>query len=101
MPVDLETKRLLLRWHSLSRPEALQRVRSIALTLWVVGLVVFILLAIAVARSSPPVLIAFGGVVAGWLISETNVLRTRIAQWNTFKRYLDWQRIEQDLKDAT
>ncbi len=101
MPVDAETKRLLLRWHSLSQPDALQRVESMALTLWIVGLAVFVLVAILIARGASPILIACGAAVAGWIIAETNALRTRIAQWDTFRKYLDWQRIEQDLKDAT
>lgn len=101
MPVDAETKHLLLRWYSLSQSDSLRRAKSMALTLWIVGLVVFVLVAVAIARGASPVLIACGAAVAGWVIAETNALRTRIAQWDTFKKYLDWQRIEQDLKDAT
>src|SRR5512138_2184066 len=98
MPIDAETKRLLLRWHALSNPGELQRVKARALTLWIFGLIVFLVVGVAIAKGQSAVLVAGGGMVVGWLIAETNALRSRIAQWDTFKRYLDWTRIEQDLK---
>jgi hypothetical protein len=101
MPVDIETKRLLARWHALSHADGLQRAKSMALTLWIVGLAVTIFVVVAIAKGFDATLIAVGAAVVGWIIAETNALRTRIAQWSTFKTYLDWQRIEKDLRDAT
>ena len=101
MPVDAETKRLLLRWQALKKPGGLQRAKSVALTLWIFGFIIFGIVAVAIANGHSAVLIACGGAVVGWLIAETNALRCRLAQWNTFQRYLDWGRIEQDLKDGT
>jgi hypothetical protein len=101
MPVDAETKRTLLRWHALSKPGELQRVKSRALTLWIFGLIAFLIVGVAIAKGQSAVLVAGGAMVVGWLSAETNALRSRIAQWDTFQRYLDWARIEQDLKDAT
>jgi hypothetical protein len=101
MPIDAETKRLLRRWQALNKQGGLQRAKSMALTLWIFGFTVLVVVAVAIATLHSAVLVACGGAVAGWLVAETNVLRNRIAQWNTFQRYLDWQRIEQDLKDAT
>ena len=101
MPIDAETKHLLLRWQALNKSDGLQRAKSMALTLWIFGFTVFVVVAVALAKAHSTVLVACGGAVAGWLIAETNALRNRIAQWNTFQRYLDWQRIEQDLKDVT
>jgi hypothetical protein len=101
MPIDAETKRLLLRWQALNKAGGLQRAKSMALTLWIFGFIVFVVVAVAIATAHSAVLVACGGALAGWLIAETNALRNRVAQWNTFRRYLDWQRIEQDLKDAT
>jgi hypothetical protein len=100
MPIDAETKRLLARWHALSQSDALQRTRSMALTLKVVGVVVVILVVVAIANAVSPILVAIGAAVAGWVIAETNALRTRVVQWNTFQTYLDWNRIEKDLQDA-
>src|SRR5262245_3122725 len=101
MPVDAETKRLLLRWQALNKPDGLQRAKSMALTLWIFGFIVVIVIAVAIANGRSALWVTCGGVVVGWLIAETNALRSRIAQWRTFQRYLDWSRIEQDLKDAT
>ena len=100
MPVDAETKRLLLRWLTLSKPGELQRVKSRAMTLWIFGLIVFLIVAIAIAKAQSPIFIVAGGMVVGWLIAETNALRSRIGQWDTFQRYLDWARIEHDAEDA-
>ena len=35
----------------------------------------------------------------GWMIAERNALRTREAQWPIFKNYIDWKRVQDDLKD--
>jgi hypothetical protein len=101
MPVDAETKRLLARWQALSQSDALKRTKSMALTLWLVGLIVTVSVVVAIAKGAPATWVAVGAAFAGWLIAETNALRTRIEQWNTFQRYLDWKRITDDLKDAT
>jgi hypothetical protein len=100
MSVGGETKRLLLRWQALSKPGGLQRARSMALTLCIFGFIVAIVVAVAIVKGHSPVWVALGGVVVGWIIAETNALRSRIEQWDTFQRYLDWARIEQELKDA-
>ena len=101
MPVDAESKRLLLRWQALNKPDGLQRAKSMALTLWIFDFIVVVVVAVAIAKGHSAVLAACGGAVVGWLIAETNALRNRIAQWSSYQHYLDWQRIEQDLKDAT
>jgi hypothetical protein len=101
MPVDAETEVLLLRWQSLSRSDALERAKSAALGLGAVSFVGAGLVVIAIVQDASAVWVAPGAAVVGWLVAEANALRTRIAQWETFKRYLDWQRIELDLKDAT
>jgi hypothetical protein len=101
MPIDAETKRLQLRWQALNKQGGSQRAKSMALTLWIFGFTVVVVIAVAIANGHSAVLVACGGAVVGWIIAETNALRSRIAQWKTFQRYLDWARIEQDIKDAT
>jgi len=100
MPIDAETKRLLFRWQALNKPGGLQRAKSMALTLWIFGFIVVAVVAVAIANGHSAVLLVCGGAVVGWLTAEANAMRSRIAQWNTFQRYLNWERIEQDLKDA-
>ena len=36
----------------------------------------------------------------GWVVAERNALRTRIAQWSVFKTYIDWSRVEEDLRGS-
>jgi hypothetical protein len=101
MPVDTSTKQLLAKWLALSQAGALQRAKSMVWTLWIFSGIVAMLVVVAIANRADPVWVAVGAAAVGWLIAETNALRTRIAQWSTFRRYLDWKRIEQDLEDAT
>jgi len=100
MAIDAETKRLLLRWQALSQSGALQGTKSMALTLWIVGLVLTVLVMVGIAKGLSPILVACGAAFVGWIIAESNALRSRIAQWKTFQSYLDWKRIEEDLKDV-
>jgi hypothetical protein len=101
MPVDAQTRRLLLRWQALTKPEELQRAKSTVLRLWMLGLIIFLIVLAAIVKGLSPLVVAFGGIAVGWLMAEANALRARVAYWGTFQRYLDWDRIQQDLKDAT
>jgi hypothetical protein len=39
-------------------------------------------------------------IAIGWLVAERNALSSRIDQWPTVRRYLDWERIERDQKSG-
>ncbi len=101
MPVDTETKRLLTRWRSLSEGEGLRHAAKTARVLWAVGLVATLFVVFAVVFHFHPALVAGAAAVTGWVIAERNALRMRISQWRIFKNYIDWRRVEEDLKDAT
>ena len=94
-----ETKQLLTRWQSLEQDGGLQRAASMARVLWIVGLVLCLFLVFGVVYRLHPALIAVAAAVMGWVISERNALRTRAAQWPIFKSYIDWKRVQDDLKD--
>jgi hypothetical protein len=66
----------------------------------VVGLVLCIVVAFAVVYRLHPALTAIAAAAMGWVIAERNALRTRIAQWPSFKKYIDWKRVHEDLQDA-
>jgi hypothetical protein len=68
-----------------------------ARVLWIVGLVLCILVVLGVALKLHPAAVAVPAAIMGWIIAETNALRSRAAQWPIFKRYIDWKRVEQDL----
>jgi chromate transport protein ChrA len=61
-----------------------------------IGFVVF-----AVSMKLSPVWVVIAAFLVGWVGGEANALRARLYQWDTFSRYLDWARIEQDIKDGT
>ena len=70
-----------------------------ARVLWVVGLVLFLFVVLGVLYHLHPALIAVAAAVMGWVVAERNALRTRIAQWPIFKSYIDWRRVQDDLRD--
>jgi hypothetical protein len=35
----------------------------------------------------------------GWVVAESNALRTRLAQWPVFMTYIDWKRVDEDLRE--
>ena len=97
--MNIETKQLLSRWQSLEKDGGLRRADSMARVLWVVGLVLFLFVVLGVLYHLHPALIAVAAAVMGWVVAERNALRTRIAQWPIFKSYIDWRRVQDDLRD--
>lgn len=95
-----ETRQLLARWHALEAGDGLRRVAFTARVLWFVGLGLAMFVALAVTYRLHPAVVAAGAAVMGWTIAERNALRTRLTQWPVFKRYVDWNRVKQDLADA-
>ncbi len=96
-----ETKQLLARWQALDGEAGLRRAALTARILWLVGLGLAMFVALAVAYKLHPAFVAIGAAVMGWTTAERNALRTRLAQWPIFRRYVDWNRVKQDLADAT
>lgn len=94
-----ETKQLLTRWQSLEKDGGLQRAASTARVLWIAGLVLFMFVVFGVVYRLHPALIAVAAAIMGWVIAERNALRNRAAQWPILKSYIDWKRVQDDLKD--
>jgi hypothetical protein len=96
--MNTETKQLLRRWQSLEKDGAIKHAASRARALWFVGLVLCIFVIFAVVVRLHPAFVAVAAAVMGWVIAESNALRTRIAQWPIFKTYIDWKKVEEDLR---
>ena len=96
--MNTETRQLLSRWQSLQKEGALQHAASRARRLWFIGLALCIFVVFAVIYRLNPIFLAVAAAVMGWMIAESNALRTRIAQWPIFKTYIDWKRVEEDLR---
>lgn len=95
--MDKDTKKLLARWQSLEKGDGLQRAGSMARILWFVGLVLCVLVVFGVAYGLHPAIVAVAAAAMGWIIAERNALRGRLAQWPTFRRYIDWNHVQEDL----
>jgi hypothetical protein len=98
--VDAATKQLLARWRRLEGGDGLKRAVLTSRVLFIVGLALLLFVFLAVVYQLHPVLIAFAAAAMGWVIAERNALRTRLAQWAIFKRYIDWKRVHEDSRDA-
>ncbi len=96
--MNTETKQLLTRWQSLEKNDGLQRAGATARLLWIVGLVLCIFVVFAVVYRLHAAFVAVAAAGMGWVIAESNALRTRLAQWPIFKSYIDWKKVEEDLR---
>ena len=96
--MNIETKQLLTRWQSLENSGGLQRADATARWLWIVGLVLCLFVVFAVSYRLHSVFIAGPAAALGWVIAESNALRTRLAQWPIIKTYIDWKKVDEDLK---
>jgi cytochrome c-type biogenesis protein CcmH/NrfG len=96
--MNTETKQLLSRWQLLEKDSGLQHAASRARALWFTGLVLCIFVVFAVIYRLHPAFVAVAAAAMGWVTAESNALRTRLAQWPIFKTYIDWKRVEEDLR---
>jgi hypothetical protein len=96
--MNTDTRQLLNRWQSLKKDGGLRRAASVARTLWFVGLLLCLFVVFGVISRLHPALIAVASAAMGWVVAETNALRTRLAQWPVVKTYIDWKRVEEDLR---
>ena len=95
--MDKNTRQLLLRWQALQDGGGLKRVTSLARALWSIGLLLALFCGYAVVNRLDPILIAAVAAATGWIVAETNALRTRAAQWPIVKMYIDWKHVREDL----
>ena|SRR5436190_21117248 len=96
--MNTETKQLLSRWQSLEKDGGLQHAASKARALWLLGLALCVFVVLAAIYRLHPAFVAVAAAAMGWVVAESNALRTRLAQWPIFKTYIDWKRVEEDLK---
>jgi hypothetical protein len=96
--MNTETKQLLSRWQSLEKNSGLQHAALKARALWFVGLVLCLFVVLAVIYRLHPAFVAVAAAAMACVVAESNALRARLAQWPIFKTYIDWKRVEEDLK---
>ncbi len=92
-----DLKNLLKRLESLEKGEGLRRARVWARVLSFVGLALCVLVLAGITFGLHPIAVAAAAAAMGWVIAESNALRTRLAQWPLFRRYIDWKLVEEDL----
>lgn len=95
--MDSGTHQLLKRWELLRSGAGLARATSVARGLWFLGLALFLLVVFGIYYKFSPVALVVASLATGWVVAERNALESRISQWPTFARYIDWQRVDADL----
>jgi hypothetical protein len=68
--------------------------------LWILGLLLAVFVAYAIFEGLSPILVTIAAAALGWVIAECNALRLRISQWQNYSAYIDWQRVDRDLRDG-
>ncbi len=97
--MNTETKSLLARLQSIENGDGLRRARTAGRVLWFLGLALSIVVVFSIVYRIHPAAIAIAAAAFGWVIAETNALRTRVAQWPIFRGYIDWKRVHEDLSN--
>jgi O-antigen/teichoic acid export membrane protein len=95
--MDQTTKDILMRWRSLENGDGLALAASRVKILWGVGLILCCGVVFGVMYGVHSAGIAIAATALGWVVAETNALRSRLKQWPIFKQYIDWQRVHQDI----
>jgi hypothetical protein len=94
----METRDILARWIAIETggiDGARRRAKQLSLAAFV--------LCVGVALVSgfiqlPGLAYVIPGALIGWLVAERNALESRCAQWATFRKYIDWPRVHEDLR---
>jgi hypothetical protein len=98
--MDDNTKTLLKRWQALRDGAGLDQVSSRLRVFWILGCAFCFVAVFGIFYGWPVIIVAVAAAAAGWLIAETNALRSRLRQWPFFQRYIDWRRIDEDLSSS-
>lgn len=93
-----ETRQLLTRWQALETDGSLRQAVLRARVLWIIGLALCGVVVFGVVYRLHPVVTSLAAAAMGWTIAESNALRARVGQWPIFKNYIDWKRVEEDLR---
>ena len=92
------TKQLLVRWNALENGDGIRRATAIVRCLWCVGFLLCILVILAIVYQWHVSAVVVPAIVLGSIIAEANALRARLAQWPLLRPYIDWPRVQDDLK---
>src|SRR5688572_1652318 len=93
-------KVLLARWVALERGDGIERVRRTTRNLTLGAFAICIAVGfVSIYFELPPLVFVLPGAAIGWLIAERNALESRLAQWPVIRQYIDWSRVEKDLKE--
>jgi hypothetical protein len=100
--MDKETRNLLLRWQMLQNDEGAKPVRTVLLMLSLSALAFFIFVMVGLNYGSfHPTVVVLAAAAMGYVVAEAIALRHRMNQWPRLKHYIDWKRVEEDLKSDT
>ena len=90
---------ILNKWIAIERGNGIERAKRVIRYLSFGAIALCILVGIAGALWGVSILaVALPSALAGWLIAERNALQQRIGQWPVVRQFIDWPRVEEDLR---
>jgi len=90
-------KTILRRWHALHQGEGLKHAMRVCRILWALGFIACLATIACVLLGLHPIFPTLISAVMGWLVAESNALRTRLSQWPVMESYINWDRVQSDL----
>lgn len=98
--MNSEIKGMLERWNSLRESNGLETAARTIRKLWFVAIALTLVLAYCIIYKLHPIITVIPAIALGWVIAERNALRSRRDQWPVISNYIDWQRVENDLRNS-
>ncbi len=96
--MEATTRVFLQRWLAIEDGDGTARATRTVRILRLAGLALTVVVVDGLWFGLHPVAVAVLACLAGWVVAETNALRSRIAQWPEMRRYIDWDRVREDLR---
>ena len=95
----MQRHEILTRWVAIESGNGIENVRKTSHFFSIAAFTVCVAVGLVYAFFDLPSLVfEFPGALIGWLIAERNALESRIAQWPTFRQYIDWTKVREDLR---
>jgi hypothetical protein len=90
---------ILRSWMTLKDGDGIRRARCTSRILSLAALVLTVIVVFGVVRGGmPATLLVAMSISIGWLLAERNAIDLRRRQWPFVSRYIDWNRVQNDLE---
>ena len=96
--MEATTRVFLQRWLAIEDGDGTARATRTVRILRVAGLALTVLVVNGLWFGLHPVAVAVLAGLAGWVVAETNALRSRMTQWPEMRQYIRWDRVREAMR---